>query len=79
MKPALALFLSALALAPPTLAQARPFRSSVGSYTNSNGRQVSGPKRSLFSFLGSKAKCRDGSSSYSKHKSGTCSSHGGVR
>ena len=25
------------------------------------------------------AKCRDGSFSYSKHRSGTCSSHGGVQ
>ena len=77
MKPAFALLVATLALVPATSSDARSRR--VGTYTNSNGRHVSGPKRSLLSFFGAKAKCRDGSHSYSRHTSGTCSGHGGLR
>ena len=74
MKPAIALVaVLALTSATPVLAR------SSHSYTNAFGRQTKAPKHSLFSFLGSKAKCRDGSHSYSRHRSGSCSGHGGVK
>ncbi len=82
MKPMLAfLVLASLTPAPSALASAR--RHSLfggsGSYTNSGGRQVRSPKRSLLgAAFGSSAKCRDGTSSFSRRASGSCSGHGGV-
>ncbi len=51
-----------------------------GTYTNSSGQQVPDPA-CLPKFIhapGETAICRDGSHSFSKHHSGTCSGHGGV-
>ena len=77
MKPVIAL---AAALAVTTsLAPLTPAEARSRTYTNDYGRSTKAPKRSLFSFLGAKAKCRDGASSYSRHRSGSCSGHGGVR
>lgn len=36
-------------------------------------------KRPSSSAAGATARCRDGTYSYSRHASGTCSGHGGVR
>ncbi|HEY2194487.1 MAG TPA: DUF3761 domain-containing protein [Actinomycetospora sp.] len=47
-----------------------------GSYTNSDGQQVERPDGNS---SGATAICKDGTDSHSKHKSGTCSGHGGVR
>jgi hypothetical protein len=63
-----------------TTAQARPpvhaVSCSVGYYKNVNGRCVRRPSHDP---RGATAQCRDGTYSYSRHASGTCSHHGGVR
>lgn len=53
-----------------------------GYYTNSQGRTVPRPcgdVRTQSPPQGATAICRDGSYSFSRHHSGTCSGHGGVR
>ena len=49
-------------------------------YTNIDGLDVHSPAHTLDGSVpnGASAKCRDGSYSFSKHHSGTCSHHGGV-
>jgi hypothetical protein len=50
-----------------------------GTYTNSEGRTVCKPEESPTGPpAGATARCRDGTYSFSLHRSGTCSSHGGV-
>ncbi len=51
-----------------------------GSYTNSDGNDVHSPCHSNTGGApaGATAQCRDGTYSFSQHRSGTCSSHGGV-
>lgn len=45
-------------------------------YRNSDGNCVHRPSDNP---AGATAQCKDGSYSYSRHRSGTCSGHGGVR
>jgi hypothetical protein len=49
-------------------------------YTNHDGQTVHSPARSLSGQVpdGASARCRDGTYSFSRHHSGTCSGHGGV-
>ncbi len=47
-------------------------------YTNVDGNQVHSPAYSSSVPSGASALCRDGTYSFSKHRSGTCSHHGGV-
>jgi hypothetical protein len=48
-------------------------------YTNSDGQQVHSPAYSSGGVpAGATAVCRDGTYSFSQHRSGTCSHHGGV-
>jgi hypothetical protein len=47
-------------------------------YINSSGQRVHRPVRSAQAPLGASAQCRDGSWSFSQHRQGTCSHHGGV-
>jgi hypothetical protein len=49
-------------------------------YRNSNGVCVHRPVKTQNSAVpaGATAQCRDGSYSFSQHRSGTCSHHGGV-
>lgn len=47
-------------------------------YTNKSGQQVKSPERSATVPVGATAKCADGTYSFSKHRRGTCSHHGGV-
>ncbi|HEX4722697.1 MAG TPA: DUF3761 domain-containing protein [Pseudonocardiaceae bacterium] len=47
-------------------------------YINSDGDCVHRPEQAPSAPTGATAKCNDGSYSFSKHRSGTCSSHGGV-
>lgn len=47
-------------------------------YINSTGNKVLSPVFAPAIPLGASAKCRDSSYSFSQHRSGTCSGHGGV-
>jgi hypothetical protein len=47
-------------------------------YTNSDGNYVPSPTQADVAPAGATAQCRDGSYSFSQHRSGTCSYHGGV-
>lgn len=49
-------------------------------YTNSSGKTVHSPAHSKSGVApgGASAQCRDGSYSFSQHRRGTCSRHGGV-
>ncbi|KMZ11740.1 hypothetical protein BHUM_04373 [Candidatus Burkholderia humilis] len=51
-----------------------------GHYTNRDGNSVHAPARSRSSAVpqGASAQCRDGTYSFSRHHSGTCSRHGDV-
>ena len=51
-----------------------------GFYTNRQGEAVRRPVRTMSSQAppGASAQCRDGSYSFSVHRRGTCSHHGGV-
>lgn len=49
-----------------------------GSYTNSDGNVVCSPYSSSSVPAGATAQCTDGTYSFSQHRSGTCSGHGGV-
>lgn len=49
-------------------------------YRNKDGEVVHSPSKSNTGKVpsGASAQCRDGSYSFSRHRSGTCSHHGGV-
>jgi hypothetical protein len=47
-------------------------------YINSDGNCVHRPEQAPTAPTGATAKCGDGSYSFSQHRSGTCSHHGGV-
>jgi uncharacterized protein YraI len=48
-------------------------------YTNSDGRHIPSPRASTNGPpAGASAQCRDGTYSFSAHRRGTCSHHGGV-
>jgi hypothetical protein len=51
-----------------------------GRYKNSSGEWVCKPEKEKDNSrpAGATAQCRDGSYSFSQHRSGTCSGHGGV-
>jgi Protein of unknown function (DUF3761) len=48
------------------------------SYTNRHGQRVRSPMRAAPAPAGATAKCADGTYSFSQHRRGTCSHHGGV-
>ena len=52
--------------------------SNNNSYSNVNGNAVHSPAYSPKIPAGATAQCRDGTFSFSLHRSGTCSHHGGV-
>ncbi|SEB22492.1 DUF3761 domain-containing protein [Paraburkholderia sartisoli] len=54
--------------------------SNHNTYQNRDGETVHAPARSLSGKIpeGATARCRDGTYSFSRHRSGTCSRHGGV-
>lgn len=52
--------------------------SSSDYYTNVDGEKVRRPVFSKRAPSGATARCRDGSYSFSRHRRGTCSHHGGV-
>jgi hypothetical protein len=47
-------------------------------YTNSDGQRIHSPVQAASVPAGATAQCRDGSYSFSQHRQGTCSHHGGV-
>jgi uncharacterized protein YraI len=53
-------------------------RPSSGYYVNVDGRRVQSPVFADSAPSGASALCRDGSYSFSQHRRGTCSHHGGV-
>jgi hypothetical protein len=67
----------------PKAGSAKPDESQLkehGSYVNRSGQQVHSPAHSTTGAApqGATAQCRDGTFSFSQHRSGTCSHHGGV-
>jgi len=52
--------------------------SSSDYYTNVSGHQVHRPVHASTAPAGASAKCGDGTYSFSEHRQGTCSPHGGV-
>jgi hypothetical protein len=70
--------------APTTTAAARPTAPHTPAacgrdyYRNSDGRCVHRPVSAPAAPPGATAKCNDGTYSYSQHRRGTCSGHGGV-
>lgn len=68
---------------PQSRAQTQPNENDLTShksYINSDGATVHSPAKSKAGQVpaGASAQCRDGSYSFSRHRSGTCSHHGGV-
>jgi hypothetical protein len=47
-------------------------------YTNVSGHRVHRPMQAAHRPVGATAQCRDSSYSFSEHRRGTCSHHGGV-
>ncbi len=70
--------LVASALLSPTIASASTCHATPGYYTNEDGQEVHRPVCSTTHQAGETAICNDGSHSFSKHHTGTCSHHGGV-
>ena len=64
---------------PKTQSAPQPQLSNDNHYTNSDGHQVHSPAYSNGGApAGATAQCADGTYSFSQHRSGTCSHHGGV-
>src|ERR1700730_11982790 len=55
---------------------AKPNCTNNGTYVNSQGQTVPRPETCSSAPQGATAQCRDGTYSFSKHRSGTCSHHG---
>ncbi len=73
----------ASAASAPSPVRAAPQESQLvehGHYTNKSGADVHSPAHSVNSQapVGASARCGDGTYSFSQHRSGTCSHHGGV-
>lgn len=56
----------------------KPKTCDSGYYINSDGNCVQSPTYAPSAPAGATAECRDGTYSFSQHRSGTCSHHGGV-
>lgn len=63
---------------PEPAVKAAPAPASGRSYVNVDGDRVHSPVFSDSAPAGASARCRDGSYSFSRHRRGTCSHHGGV-
>jgi len=71
---------AASAYQPPASTPDEADLSNHNTYRNSDGATVHAPARSRSGKVpeGASARCRDGTYSFSRHHSGTCSRHGGV-
>lgn len=67
-----------IALAFVTVADARSHNYGSAYYTNVSGHSVHRPMYAAHRPAGASAQCRDGTYSFSEHRQGTCSHHGGV-
>jgi hypothetical protein len=66
-------------LSAPAVARGRaPVLCGPDSYINVSGHCVHRPIRAPTAPIGAHARCRDGTYSFSEHRRGTCSHHGGV-
>lgn len=64
--------------APQPVTPPAPTGCTNGTYTNSSGNAVCSPEAAPTAPAGATAQCADGTYSFSQHRSGTCSHHGGV-
>jgi hypothetical protein len=62
----------------PRKTSAKPAAAKARSYTNVDGKRVQSPTKSATVPKSASARCGDGSYSFSAHRQGTCSHHGGV-
>ncbi|CAB3759621.1 hypothetical protein LMG29542_03630 [Paraburkholderia humisilvae] len=71
---------SVFAYQPPASTPDEADLSNHNTYRNSDGDTVHAPARSRSGKVpeGASARCRDDTYSFSRHRSGTCSGHGGV-
>jgi hypothetical protein len=71
---------TASAYQPPASTPDEADLSNHNTYRNTDGATVHAPARSRSGKVpdGASARCRDGTYSFSRHHSGTCSRHGGV-
>ncbi len=65
--------------APPATAHKQKKSHSSDYYTNVDGHKVHRPMQAKTTPSGATAQCGDGSYSFSQHRQGTCSHHGGVQ
>jgi hypothetical protein len=69
----------AVAVAPPATGSAQQSSScDTDYYRNSDGKCVHRPQQAAAAPAGATARCSDGEYSFSQHRRGTCSGHGGV-
>lgn len=65
-------------LAPPATAAPAVISCGVNEYENSDHACIPRPEKAPAAPDGATAQCSDGTYSFSRHRSGTCSHHGGV-
>ena len=63
---------------PPSSSAAYTAPSTGAHYSNSEGQKIHRPITAGSAPAGTTARCRDNTYSFSQHRSGTCSHHGGV-
>lgn len=63
---------------PAPVAAPKPKTCAAGYYLNVDDNCISSPVAAPSTPAGATAECRDGTYSFSQHRSGTCSHHGGV-
>jgi cytoskeletal protein RodZ len=69
---------AAVAVSPTNSSPSQGASCPVGDYRNVDGACIQRPTQAPTAPAGATAKCVDGTYSFSQHRSGTCSGHGGV-